>query len=403
MNNLHSKNNIYISNCSVLLAIIMMLNSCNPWLSWDKPILIQLPVILFVLCRSLILLRGLDKNIILRYNISIVFLFIWFIWSSVRDGDDYAFFKNIIMVCLPLLFVTLMGTEEQSKLKYGFITFLALILMPSLVFYLLFILGYNLPNSIIVHPSYGLFYNYYFFVISWSLDSSIFLRFSSIFLEPGHLGMICALCLYAEKYDWKKWQNIVILISLVVTLSLAAYVLLVAGWFIFAFQDKKLGVNFIINVIAILLLFYCFELLTAKYNDGGIITNKIINRFEYDSERGIAANNRNTYDFKIWYENFSHQSEYFIGLSKEEFYKKFPYGNSSYQVFIAQYGIIGFLIMLAYFYSYLLDKHTKIGVGMFLLFFISFIQRPYWFWEAESFMYICSISLFYNGVKQVRY
>ena len=123
MNNLHSKNNIYISNCSVLLAIIMMLNSCNPWLSWDKPILIQLPVILFVLCRSLILLRGLDKNIILRYNISIVFLFIWFIWSSVRDGDDYAFFKNIIMVCLPLLFVTLMGTEEQSKLKYGFITF----------------------------------------------------------------------------------------------------------------------------------------------------------------------------------------------------------------------------------------------------------------------------------------
>ena len=45
--------------------------------------------------------------------------------------------------------------------------------------------------------------NYYFFLFNNDTDRLPIPRFSSIFLEPGHLGMITTFLIYANQFDLK--------------------------------------------------------------------------------------------------------------------------------------------------------------------------------------------------------
>ena len=63
-----------------------------------------------------------------------------------------------------------------------------------------------------------------------------FFRFSGPFAECGHMSMICAFLLYANRFNLQQWYNIVFFISVLFSLSLAGYVLLGLGLLLYSMK-----------------------------------------------------------------------------------------------------------------------------------------------------------------------
>lgn len=394
-----------LSNISIISGTIVVLLSMQPWFSWNKPYIAVFEVV-FLISSFLILIHR--KTILSRgiYILPIFFLFIWYVWFGLyksSKSDILEPFTLFFTQILPLFFIYNMSLDEKKHIKEYVIKSFAIILLISLFFYLLFIIGIPLQYEVLEHPinkTYNSFANYYFFIIELNFDSKEFLRFRSIFTEPGHVGMMCALYLYISEYEIKKWYNIVILAALIFSFSFAAYVLLFVGWFIYLWASYRNIKPFILMILLIVSLMFAIDTYTARSTSEGVVSTLILDRAKYDKDKGIAGNNRNDETFKIYYDQFSDKIDYLIGAGREEYVALFQSTpNSSYRSFIVQYGLIGLIIFLFLFFSFILCRPSRLAIGMFLLFLISFIQRPYWGWAAQAYMFIIAVFIFYNNTN----
>ncbi len=385
----------FLSQASIILAFIVILQSAGPWFLWGKAVVGYVAIILFLCFRVM-----LERKISSRFVAFAFSLFAFYVWIGIYHAEHL---QNLAIVlvkyCLPFFCILTMRTEECYRLKTITINVFSLILAISLVAYLIWLCGYSFPAVKINHPSntwYPPFLNYYFFITEYRLGE--FLRFRSVFTEPGHLGMYCAFFLYINGYVLKKAQNIIFLLSLVFSLSLAAYILLFAGWLLYNLMSG-VSLNRICRILLIICLFAGMGWLYMYKSKNEVIQTLIINRLAYDSEKGVKGNNRNTYDFRRTYEQLS-GSEYLVGkgtsFMKDHFNNT---ANSSYKNYVLMYGIIGMLIIFLCFLSAVFVFPSRLGLGLFFLYVISFIQRPYWLWEVESWVYLCAVPLFYYRRK----
>ena len=379
-----------LSQCSVLFAFIVIFQSCYPWFLWGDILVGNISIMLFLVCR--ILLRSKISN---RYRLPAFFLFLFYLWMGIYQAEQLQTpVVQLIKRILPLFFIVSMQKEEKVRLKDLTINIISLILFISFVAYVFIIfLEFPLQPMEIRHPIntwYPPFLNYYFFITAYG----DFLRFHSIFTEPGHLGMFCALLLYINRYSMKDFRNVIMLISLIFSFSLAAYVLLVAGWFIYELIPE-ISFRKISKMSLVIVLFVCVGWCYLSYSPDGIIQNLIINRLAYDEEKGVQGNNRNTYDFMQTYDKLS-TSEYLVGKRTNFMNEKFANtANSSYRNFIMANGFIGLSLLFLFFLSVIYAFPSRLAFGMFLLFIMSFWQRPYWLLEIESWVFLCAVSIFY--------
>ena len=177
--------------------------------------------------------------------------------------------------------------------------------------------------------------------------------------------------------------------------SLAAYLLLFLGIMIFFVLKSSrllmplLRMSFVLSAL-ILLCFYIYE-----YYPNSTVSTLVFSRMELDSEKGIVGNNRNDINFIRYYEDIQDKKEYLLGIGIQKYTGLFmSTANSSYKVFIMQYGLLGIGLLILFFLSLLRMYYSNLSFGLFLLLSLSFIQRPYALWEIESFAFICAISLF---------
>lgn len=394
-----------LSNISVISGTIVVLLSMQPWFSWNKPY-IAIFEVLFLISSLFVLLHR--KTILSRgiYMLPIVLLFIWYLWSGLYKSSKVDIsepFTLFFTQILPLFFIYNMSSDEKKHVKEYVIKSFAIILLISLFFYFIFLVGLPLKYAVLEHPinkSYNSFANFYFFIIELNFDSREFLRFRSIFTEPGHVGMMCALYLYISEYKMRKWYNMIILAALVLSFSFAAYVLLFVGWFIYLWASYRNIKPAILMILLIVPLMFAIDTYTARSSSEGIVSTLILDRAKYDKDKGIVGNNRNDETFKIYYDQFSDRIDYLIGAGREEYVSLFQSTpNSSYRSFIVQYGLIGLMVFLLLFFSFVLCRPSRLAFGMFLLFLISFIQRPYWGWAAQAYMFIIAVFVFYDNIN----
>lgn len=377
-----------VSKTSVILAVFIALASAHPWFLWSYSGVSILLLALFLVLRTLLL----KLRFSMKYSIPLYFTIILWCYLYVTHAPGFSdVFSTIFTRLLPLIAVLLLSLDEKKKVIVYLTNILSTILLISLIFFLAWTFGVSLPNSMLensLDSFYPVFSNYYAFIVI--ADLGIFTRFQSVFTEPGHLGMIISLLLYINKYDLRKWQCWVMLISLLWSLSLAAYVLLVIGLFLYICANSE---NFIKLVFRILVVFTIIVSIGVYYystNSDSVVSTLIFSRLEFDGEHGIAGNNRNDYDFKKYYESFEERSEYYWGIGINGFSKlSFSGGNSSYKIFIVQYGLIGILILAVYGISIIMASPSRLYWGLFFLYCISFMQRPYALWEIESYPFIC--------------
>lgn len=388
---------IPFSNISVIFAVFLALISVNPWFVWGHSHVGRALILGFILCRTCLTTVKVHKSQLLPLLLCIILcLYLYFLHAATISD----MFSTIITRMLPLLLFLLFSNTEKANFIKWLTNLFSTISIVSLVFFLLWHLGFSLGYSTLNHADgfYNSFYNYYFFIISG--DLGLFTRFQSVFTEPGHLGFVSALLLYINKYDLKKWQVWSLIISLLWSLSLAAYVLLIAGFVIYIWSTSKNTTKVIFRLTAA--LFACIFIVNIYYQDNrdSVFSQLIIERLQLNSDGSLAGDNRNTKDFMQYYNEFTTTLNSIVGLGAKEYSMlQFNGGNSSYRCFVLEYGYLGLVLLMLFGMSNIRPGNSKQYWGLFFLYCLSFIQRPYALWEIESFPFIAFSCNFVENIK----
>lgn len=254
---------------------------------------------------------------------------------------------------------------------------LAIILVPGLILHLYIISsGVEIPSVPIsygdseINFSYS-FWNYGIMIrhIDFAQDE---FRFQSIFLEPAYLASLITFLIYALRFDVKKWYTIVMIVALLLSFSLAGYITLVIGYILFHISHE-----FNIKKIALFVLLIGIVYAVAiNYNDGNnFVNNLIIERLQYDSEKGISGNNRFSESTEELYYKALDSNQLLFG---DEDIQVEDLGGAGYMRYFLTNGIFSALLYLLFYI--IVGKYTmnrKYANGFIVLIVLTFVQAAY--------------------------
>jgi hypothetical protein len=380
------KNIIYI--LFKLGLLLLFLYSLFAWFLWNQNIF----SILLAFFLSFLFYLSSPDNFTFRKNTAILIILLFF--SKLLAGRTYNLF-GVIAVLLNisvLAMVLLLKDEIKIKLFRFFTNAFAVLLTVSMVAWTLFLVGVSLPNydTQFMDNQY-VFTNYYVFLLNLQEIDVIIPRFSSIFLEPGQLGMITIFFLVANRFELKRKSVLVIFIATLLTFSLAAYVMLIISTSVYVLLHLKRP---ILNFMVLIIIYGGIYVYFTNLNNGDNPVNTLIfNRLQYDNGI-IAGNNRFSDTLDTYFGTFIKSENNFFGIGSAEFAKMdWGKGVAGYKVFIIQYGIVGTLLVFLFYVFVVLSNQSRMAWVLLLVYVLCFIQAAYALWECELLIFITAIPL----------
>ncbi len=385
-----SKLNIYTIEKATLIKVLLYLGlllafygSLHPWFLWPLGTLYPLPAGALI-CTAILISKSIKdcwftNGHFLVPIMGYLAISTYMLITSETNINGYIvnFFHTTIFYAIFRI-----KSERMEALTTFLCKTTGSLMAVSIFFFLFYLAGFQLIG---VNATYGdglyTYTNYFFFLIDDRTLWAFFPRFSSVFLEPGHLGTACALLLSTQFGKWKKWYNISILIALLLSFSLAAYVIYVVIIFLKLWTQGK---HFIKKLVIITGGISAIVIGSFFYNNGeNLLHDLILIRLELEDGE-LAGNNRVTEDFDTDFEKLCTSSSIIFGKKREN-----PgFGNSGYKVFIYENGLIGTALMLT-FYIISLGKirNRKATTSAFILAFLGFIVRGYPLWYSNYLPY----------------
>ena len=301
------------------------------------------------------------------------------------------------MSYIPAVLLFILDKPLQEDLL-GFVTkWFSIIMGVSLGFFgLHFILPLPsfpfLPNEI--STSYLTFDNYFFFMktnMYLSENAGVF-RFGGPFLEPGHQSMICCLILFANRCQIKKQPLMwILVVSILMSFSLAGYLTLIIGWALIKIRNVY-SMAFVVGVVGGAWFF-----VESLWNDGDNAVNQLIlQRLEYDSQKGIKGNNRTLKHTDYFFKECVRDGTAVLGVRTQKV-DTLKISGAGYKIFILRYGIIG-TIFVALLYLFFIPPgcNRRYAVSFLLLMAIIFLQRAYPSWYSWLFPYVVGLGVMRN-------
>lgn len=354
--------------------LIAYLSSLNPWFMWQFSNIYPV-VAAMLLLTALLLSQNTSTSLFTRRDYFIPLICYVIFTVTIAMIKDRNIFHYILIVFNSIIMLSLFRLDRNSLQNLS--TFLAkamaCLMCVSIPFYILFLLGFHLPHYHIVNEELMYSYeNYRFFLLD---DRSVFIlipRFHSVFLEPGHLGTACTFLMLTQIGKWKKWYNIVLFVTTIITFSLAAYVLLVMAYFSSVWLKRKSIARKILILISFLA---AVTLISIFYNKGQNLVNQlIVQRLTINSDGKLEGDNRVTDLFQREYDKFLKSDDILIG--KEYQLGKFGWGNAGFRVFIYSNGLIGLFLFIVFYIAMIYHSDDKRGkIVMLIIVFASFIVR----------------------------
>ena len=301
------------------------------------------------------------------------------------------FFGTLIQL-LPCIFIFYLKKDFKIDLLRFFIKIFSVFVFVTALAWTLYLFGIEFPNiASISYDSY--FFFFYIFYVVRNVDWIVkYPRFSSVFLEPGYLGSFIALLLYASQYRVSKGPyKYFMLYSLLLTFSLAAYLLLLFSFFFTRFYESKHKIVFI-SIVAICLT--GVFLFTKSYKEGDNMLNVLIlERLQGDDEGGIAGNNRSTAAFKDWFKrDFVRSTSLFLGTEQSLNYMGEGSGSVGVDAFIARFGVISLLFYILFLF---LPCHNYRQILLSLLYLLNFIQTSFtWYWFNYLLIFVLAMNAY---------
>lgn len=329
--------------CGMLLAFLTTL---RPWFLWSIYPFYTVLVSLILFAAMLIDRTSQKRSAFCRTDFLIpllAYLVLSYYQQIVNLQNAFGFIINLFHAFIFYSLFRYDASRLKSMLTW-FSKVMGAMLIPSLLAFFLYLANFSLPYS---NAQYGedmyTFSNYYFFLIEDGQLFSFFPRFQSVFPEPAYLGSTCALLLMTQRGHWKRWYNIVLLVALLFSFSLAGYVYIIVITFLNLWIQRK---KIFAKAIAVVLLVGSVIGGSFFYNDGdNLIHNLILLRLEIEDGE-LEGNNRVTKDFDAEFDSFIQSSDILFGREKDN-----TFGDSGYKVFIYDYGFVGLFLLIVFYIS----------------------------------------------------
>lgn len=370
-----------------LVILFEILWGAHAWFTWwiDESRIMQ--YVFYVLCVIIAYIYKSKKKIRLTSSpympISVFFFILGLMFYNRFSLPSLA---SVILIIYPIIVLASDRSNVAGHLEFV-AKGLSLIFIPGIILYVVSQFTF-IPGPVIQKgesTSY-IFVNQIFQIVSIYEDSIG--RFSSIFLEPGYLGTMLSFILYALRYDFSKWYNKVLLITLILSFSLAGYIITLIGYvciIIFERHSYKRLLFFLFLVLAV------YNTATI-YNNGDNYINKVVfSRLQYDEDKGIVGNNRTGEGTDFYYNKAIKDGDIWLGLgaykvgkinagSAESSGYNTNIRGAGYKVFFVTYGVFSAICFLLFYFfmSIALCKYRIIYRNTFLLLIIlTFIQASY--------------------------
>jgi len=347
-----------------------------------------------------------NRTIVYSVMVCVVFAFLTLFMVRLRGVGGLGGILNFIRLLTVFIFVMMMNNDEKKNIVSMTTNLYAWIVGISMAGYMFLLMGLNLPYSIIMVPD-DLFYppmqNYGIFILL-SSDGRFdnFFRFQSVFTEPGHLGTISAILLYVNRYELKRKSVLVIFISVLLSLSFAAYVLAGLGYLICIIAKSKNFYKTILKIGIVTTLVFVLGLYYYERHPDSIFSIVVLSRFGFgDGITATEALEGRTRGINHFYETqFLTSTRSFLwgaNLTESQHFVLFGRGGvNSYRVFLIQNGIIAMILLLLMYFSIVAIAPSKLGFGLLFLCSMSFLQRiqvP--LWEMHLFIFVGAVQCYY--------
>lgn len=330
--------------------------------------------------------RSLEKSFFSRHDYLLPLAACILLQTYIAISNSSSLFGFLSIAFHTIIFMSLfrVGTPQLKELSDIVAKSLGTILIPSILFFMLYIMGWGLPSSdLVFQDNFYSFTNYYFFLIDDRQLFTILPRFQSVFFEPAFLGSLGVVVLMSQHGKWRKWYNIAILTGVLLSFSLGAYVYLFVVLFLNVWRKRK---KFLRNLLITIAAITAFTIGVFNYNNGdNLIHDLIMLRLEVEDGE-LAGNNRVTDSFDADYENFVQSSDILFGRDKEN-----EFGDSGYKVFFYENGLVGIVLLLCFYVIAFLpakDRRSAMSAGM--ITFLIFIVDAFVLWYGRFIPLYCT-------------
>ena len=327
--------------------LIAYYGSLTPWFMWPiikyYPILASLPIGMAWLMSSMSGRHLFTRKEFLYPTLAYIGIAGYMAIVNSKNLNGYVSLAFNVFV-----FMSIFAVEQNTlkRLMKNLTVTMAVLLVFSIPCFILYLIGFPLPFSSIENEDlmYS-YYNYYFFLLDNRYVTDFIPRFHSVFLEPSHLGSACVFLLLTQFGKWKKWYNLVLIVAIVMTFSLTAYILFIVSVFL---NQWVRGKRIWLHIVSIIVVLGAVGIFSYYYRNGDNMVNTLIlERFEVDDNGELVANNRVTNEFDDEFEDYIDSSDILFG--REYDLLKYGFGNSGYRVFIYDFGILYVLFLLAFY------------------------------------------------------
>lgn len=370
-------------NIVATFSAIAIFISFSPYFTWHFPISVAG---LATLTLFLLNIRNCKR----RTNPWIYLFTGLYIILAIRG--NYSLFGFILLLLLCIFFY--LDDNYCQKLYKSFIIIFSVLCSVSFtVYFCAVILELPVPSTPI-DPLYDTkteagisYYSYPFLVVSESVIKLLRYRFCGYFDEPGVIGTIVGSCLLINRFDFKKWYNVLLFIFGLFTMSLYFYFMVLFYYLLVARTKAKI------------LIFLSLGILFFLLRDNEIVSTLILDRLSFDE--GLSSINNRDHMSTTWWNNFVQSDVFWVGLGSGTS-NIVNDGGSSYKDIIIDHGFIFFILYIVIYFlmAKSMIKNMKQTLFCFIIFFSVLFQRPYIDACGYVFLMFIPIVIIANQIKK---
>lgn len=358
--------------------------------SFLLPIIYLIPPFFFLVISSKS--KASSDILLLMFYVGVVYFLLYV------KNPEVSFFRAIVVsgAFFNVSSVLILANEDKEKLLDFITNILVVISIFSLAGWVMHLAGFHVPvfQHVDLNDELHDLNNHYVYYDNVNEEISIFPRFRGIFIEPGQLATPYAYLFFAR--GGKIWdrKNMVLLISIFLSFSLAGFVIVGLGLFLNSFVGNAKHKFLKIVVFSLIVGTIAFFVIKAENSDNPLYS-LIIERLEYDEESGFAGNNRTDDVFDYYFAQFLKSDDVVFGMGDE-----IESGDSSWtnhasgiKKFFMNFGLAGIFFMVLLTLGLLRRNFCSRTVNFFIVIWLAYIARDL---LQSQFWLIIAILGFFN-------
>lgn len=346
-----------------LTALCIFLIS-TPVFTWTRSYIYWIAMFLYIFLSYSLIKIGTPRENLPKILLFIIYCYLILKYALIND-NSFLFYIFIISTFIPFLFIK---ETRWYNIFRNYMMIFVITIIPSLLQYILvYFLGIDFPSIKIDsspwNPHEGSTYIQYAFFVRELRSGDFLPRFYGLYDEPGVPGTIAMVFLYCNKYNLKKWYNIVLFFTGLLSFSLFFYVSTLLYTLFFG--------NIKMKLFTILI---CMSIMIFAYE------NEVISRYVFDrftvTDGEWTGYNRENYEFNFYYNQLDiYEILFGVNLSRH-----IPFA-TSYKYPLAICGIISTCFFAASYLAFALTRlkfvHWKDLLLCLMIPLLVFAQRPF--------------------------